>query len=159
MSYAGVDLSPEMLAAAEERFDRLERGESLREMDAQDLDFPDDRFDTVVSSLSTCMFPEPDVALREMGRVCKPDGQVFLLEHGRSDFGPLARFQDRRADARYEKMGCRCGQEPLELVARSDLSIRSSTTGVLGMTTAIEAAPNKDPDAAQDGSLSAGDER
>jgi len=104
VSYAGVDLSPEMFAAAEERFDRLERGESLREMDAQDLDFPDDRFDTVVSSLSTCMFPEPDVALREMGRVCKPDGQVFLLEHGRSDFGPLARFQDRRADARYEKM-------------------------------------------------------
>lgn len=139
--YVGIDISPEMLARADERFEELSRGGSLVEMDAQDLDFDDDSFDTVISSMSTCMFPDPVAALQEMGRVCRPDGQVLLVEHGRSSVGPIARVQDWRADARYRKTGCRWNQRPLAVVERSDLAVENTMTGLLGLVTAIEARP------------------
>lgn len=139
--YVGIDISPEMLARAEDRFESLTRGETLREMDAQDLTFDSDSFDTVISSMSTCMFPDPVVALEEMGRVCRPDGQILLLEHGGSSVGPIAWIQDWHADSRYEKTGCRWNQDPLTVVAQSGLAVKDSTGGFFGMITAIEASP------------------
>jgi len=139
--YVGVDVSPEMLRIAEETLDRLERDAVLLEMDAQSLGFPDDSFQTVVSSLSTCTFPDPVSALREMERVCAPDGRILLLEHGRSDVGPIARLQDWRADAHYRKHACRLNQDPIAVVSRAGLSVRATETGLLGVLTAIEARP------------------
>ncbi|WP_081655472.1 class I SAM-dependent methyltransferase [Halopiger goleimassiliensis] len=141
VTYVGVDISPEMLARAADRFERLRRGESLYEMNAQDLAFDDDSFDTVISSMSTCMFPDPVVALEEMARVCASDGKILLLEHGRSSVGPIARLQDWRAEPRYEKTGCRWNQEPLAVVSRSNLVVEGTTTGMLGMVTTITARP------------------
>lgn len=141
VEYVGIDISPEMLVRAEDRFEQLERGKSLVEMDAQDLDFDDDSFDTVISSMSTCMFPDPVAALDEMKRVCSPDGQILLVEHGRSSVGPLARLQDWRADARYQKTGCRWNQDPLAVVSNSELVVDSTGTGLFGMITTIEARP------------------
>lgn len=139
--YVGIDISPEMLVRAESRFEELERDETLLEMDAENLEFEDDSFETVISSMSTCMFPSPVTALDEMGRVCEPDGQVLLLEHGRSDNSVLARLQDWRADARYQKMGCQWNQEPLDIVTKSGLAVRESDSSLLGLITAIEAQP------------------
>lgn len=140
----GIDVSPEMLANARRRLERLDRVGTLWEMDAQALEFPDDSFDTVISSLSTCTFPDPVAALREMDRVCKPDGKILLLEHGRSDIGPIARFQDWRADSHYEKVGCRWNQEPLESVSMAELDVARVETALLGIITAIEARPSSD---------------
>jgi ubiquinone/menaquinone biosynthesis C-methylase UbiE len=142
--YVGIDLSPAMLAKARARFDERGFGGTLTEMDAQDLGFADDSFDTVVSSLSTCTFPDPVAALDEMARVCKPDGRVLLLEHGRSDSELLARFQEWRADAHYEKHACRWTQEPLENVEQSALTVVESEARFLGMVTIIEATPDGD---------------
>jgi ubiquinone/menaquinone biosynthesis C-methylase UbiE len=110
-------------------------------MDAQALAFPDDRSDTVISSLTTCTVPDPVAALNEMERVCAPDGRALLLEHGRSDVELVGRLQDWRADAHYEKHSCRWNQEPLETASRSDLSVEASRTGLFGVITAIRADP------------------
>ncbi|WP_436925715.1 class I SAM-dependent methyltransferase [Halosimplex amylolyticum] len=139
--YVGVDISPEMLREADEELRRLGRAGTLAEMDAQALAFPDDSFETVISSLSTCTFPDPVAALDEMNRVCEPDGQVLLLEHGRSSVELFGRFQDWRADAHYEKHSCRWNQEPLALVSQSALALRESSTRLFGVITAIRAEP------------------
>lgn len=139
--YVGIDLSGAVLTEARQRLDDGLRETTLYEMDAQSLAFPDDSFDTVISSLSTCTFPDPVEALSEMGRVCVPDGRVLLLEHGRSSVGPVARFQDWRADAHFEKHRCRWNQEPLAVVAESPLRTVESSSALLGMVTAIEARP------------------
>lgn len=143
VEYVGVDLSPAVLREADARFDELRRGETLLEMNAQALDFPDDSFDTVVTSLSTCTFPDPDAALGEMARVCRPDGRIRLLEHGRSTVGPIARFQDWRADAHYEKHGCRWNQKPVAVVAGAGLEVLSARSSALGMMTGIVARPGE----------------
>lgn len=49
----GIDLSPGMLAKAKAKAQRLQVNISLQEMDAQELQFPDHFFDTVVA---TCVF-------------------------------------------------------------------------------------------------------
>ena len=63
---------------------------------AESLPFEDDSFDTVVGTLVLCTVDDPDAAVREIGRVLKPDGRFLYLEHVRDpDEGGLARWQDR----------------------------------------------------------------
>ncbi|MFC4408348.1 class I SAM-dependent methyltransferase [Haloarchaeobius iranensis] len=138
-----VDISPEMLSKARETLAGLPVDGDLQRMDAASLSFDDDSFDTVVSALSTCTFPDPVAALREMERVCEPDGRILLVEHGLSDFGPLARYQRWRADAHYEKAGCRWTQEPLAVVEEAGLQVENARTGLLGMVTSIECRPRR----------------
>ncbi|MBX0286840.1 class I SAM-dependent methyltransferase [Haloarcula salinisoli] len=140
----GVDVSAEMVEAARAELDELRRGGTVYRMDAQDLQFPDDSFDTVISALSTCTFPDPVAALSEMARVCRPDGRVLLFEHGRSDVELLGRFQDWRADAHYEQHGCRWTQEPLAHFEGTELTVLESETLFAGMVTIIEARPAAD---------------
>lgn len=133
----GIDISEEMLAEARDELDRLDRDGTVVRMDAQALEFDDDSFETVVSSFSTCTFPDPTAALQEMERVCAPGGRILLVEHGRSDVDLIARYQAWRADAHYRKAGCRLTQEPLDVVRRAGLSIDEHETGQFGRITNI----------------------
>lgn len=53
----------------------------LKEMDAQNMDFPDNHFDEVVATFVFCSVPDPVVGLHEALRVTKPGGRLHLLEH------------------------------------------------------------------------------
>lgn len=140
-SITGVELSPAMLALARQRADALGRDVSLQEMDAARLAFPDASFDTVTSALSTCTFPDPGAALREMARVCKPDGRILLFEHGRSSWPPFAWLQDRTAQRHYHMAGCRWNQEPVDLVQYAGLSILTAERHLAGVFHTLVAAP------------------
>jgi ubiquinone/menaquinone biosynthesis C-methylase UbiE len=137
----GIDISPEMLAKAEDELERLELDGSLYRMDAEALEFPDDSFDTVISSFSTCTFPDPITALEEMGRVCTDDGRILLLEHGQSDISLIARLLEWRAEAHYEKSGCRLTQRPLQIVNSAGLTVLDTQNAFFDIITRIEAAP------------------
>ncbi len=61
---------------------------------AEALPFPDDAFDTVVSTLVLCTVPDQRAALREIRRVLRPGGRLLFIEHVRGE-GRAARWQDR----------------------------------------------------------------
>ena len=137
-----VDLSTRMLEVA--RKNAIEHGLSVNlvVMDAEKLEFADGSFDTVVSTLSTCTFPDPVKALQEMKRVCRPDGLILLLEHGHSNMPWLARYQDRNEYQHYQShSGCRWNQDPLDLVRSAGISVLKSKRNILGMFHSIEATP------------------
>ena len=138
----GIDLSPAMLASARDRTRNLGVDADLRRADAADLPFEDDAFDAVISSLSTCTFPDPVAVLREMNRVCARDGRILLLEHGRSSVGPIARFQDWWAPRHFETHGCRWNQEPVDVVAEAGLELVSVRRGALGVLTSMVVRPS-----------------
>jgi ubiquinone/menaquinone biosynthesis C-methylase UbiE len=138
-----VDMSPAMLEIARARAKRLDLKVAFATMDAERLEFPDRSFDTVVSSLSTCTIPDPVAALREMARVCRTNGRILLLEHGRSSREWLARWQDRRAPRHAEMLGCQWNREPLDLVRQSGLRLISNRRIFFGVLHTIEAAPVK----------------
>jgi ubiquinone/menaquinone biosynthesis C-methylase UbiE len=84
---------------------------------AEQLPFADGSIDTVVSTLVLCTVDAPDLALREIERVLRPDGQLLFIEHVRSDSATVARWQDRLARPwqRFAE-GCRCNRATLELM-------------------------------------------
>lgn len=137
----GVDFSAAMLEFARREADRLDMKARLLVMDAESLAFPNHSFDTVVSSLTVCTFADPVAALREMARVCRADGRVLLLEHGRSDREWLGRWQDRRADRHAKRMGCRWNREPLELIREAGLGVLAARRVFFGIFHVVEAKP------------------
>ena len=76
-----IDFSPEMLKEAAHKKARKAVSVELELMDAQSLVFADNSFDTVIGSFVFCSVPLPLKGLKELYRVCKPGGQVILLEH------------------------------------------------------------------------------
>lgn len=88
-----VELSPAMLEIARRRAGTLGREADLRVGDAQDLPFPEDRFDAVVCTLGLCTIPSPEMAVREAARVLRPGGRLLLLEHVRSPVLPVRALQ------------------------------------------------------------------
>ena len=137
-----VDLSPRMLEFARQNAIKHGLHVNLFVMDAEKLEFPDGNFDTVVSTLSTCTFPNPVKALQEIKRVCQPDGLILLLEHGHSNLPWLARFQDRHEYQHYqEHAGCRWNQDPLDLVQSAGIKVLKSRRNILGMFHSIKAMP------------------
>ena len=137
-----VDLSPNMLEIARANATKHGLKVNLAVMDAEHLEFPDGSFDTVVSTLSTCTFPDPVKALREMKRVCRPNGLILLLEHGHSNLRWLANFQDRNEYKHFqEHAGCRWNQDSLDLVQSAGIKVLRSKRNILGMFHSIEAIP------------------
>ena len=134
-----VDVSREMLRIARKRAAKLSMDVNFLLADTEALPFSDRSFDTVVSSLTTCTFPNPVIALQEMARVCRNDGKILLLEHGRSDRKWLGRWQDRLADRNVKALGCHWNREPLELVRQAGLKVNKSRLVFLGVFHQIEA--------------------
>ena len=140
----GIDVSREMLNVARERAAKLSMEVSPLLADAEALPFSNQIFDTVVSSLSTCTFPNPVGALREMARVCKPAGRILLVEHGRSNREWLARWQDRHADQFAKPLGCHWNREPLELARKAGLKVVERQRCFFGIFHRIKAEPRSD---------------
>jgi len=134
-----MDLSKEMLNVARKRAANLSMDVNFLLADAEALPFYDKSFDTVVSSLTTCTFPNPVAALREMARVCRRDGHILLLEHGRSDHEWIARWQDRRADRHAKQLGCHWNREPLELARDAGLKVIAAQRVFFGIFHELEA--------------------
>ncbi len=89
----GVDISPAMLGRAKMRRAKLGRAVDLREMDVTGLTFADHSFDGVVSTFLFCVL-EAELqlpALRELRRVCRPGGEIRILEYCLSQ-NPRRRF-------------------------------------------------------------------
>jgi ubiquinone/menaquinone biosynthesis C-methylase UbiE len=76
----GIDLSPEMLARAEERLKKHITNYSLHVADAYSLPFPDGTFDLIINNYMFDLLPERDFprVLGEFLRVLKPGGRVVI---------------------------------------------------------------------------------
>jgi demethylmenaquinone methyltransferase / 2-methoxy-6-polyprenyl-1,4-benzoquinol methylase len=72
-----LDLSFNMLAAGARGGDR---SISWVNGDAQHLPFPDEAFDVVTISFGLRNLPDPELALREFGRVTRPGGRLVVCE-------------------------------------------------------------------------------
>jgi ubiquinone/menaquinone biosynthesis C-methylase UbiE len=140
-SVVGVDLSAGMLAEARRAGVEAGRPVTLARMDAEGLAFPAATFDTVVTSLSLCTVADPARALREMARVCKPDGRIVLLEHVRSPVPPLAWLQRLLAPLQVRAMGCHLDRETIALVRDLGFTVLSERRRFFGVFRLVVARP------------------
>lgn len=82
----GIDVSREMLDQARQRVarKRLSHVDELIEMDGESMSFADGTFDKVVAMYVVSVVRDPVRLLREMQRVCRPGGDIFVVNHFRS---------------------------------------------------------------------------
>ena len=91
--------------------------------DAQELPFPDDRFDSALCTWVLCGIPEPRRALAEVARVLKPGGVLHLVEHGLAPDPGVARWQRRGNRLNRVVAGCRLDNDVAVLLAGSPLTV------------------------------------
>ena len=78
----GIDLSEDMLTKASHRVrQRGLNNVTLHQMDAQQLSFPDNSFDTIIVLYVLSVVPDADRVLSEINRVCRPGGEVIFVNH------------------------------------------------------------------------------
>ena len=139
----GIEISEKMLEQARARARELSIDGDLRLGDAQALDFPDGKFDTVVCTFSLCSIPDDGAAVAEAKRVLRPGGQMLLIEHVRS---PIRRVRvvQRMLDPLTVKFeGDHLAREPLGHLQREGFDIRQlerSKWGIVERVTAIKPA-------------------
>jgi ubiquinone/menaquinone biosynthesis C-methylase UbiE len=100
----GVDPIPEMVAAARRAADRLRlKNVQFDVAFADQVPFPSDAFDAVVSRFGVMFFPSPVDAVREMLRVLKPGRNLALAVWHFAERNPfhttLSRVMDRYIDS------------------------------------------------------------
>ena len=85
---------------------RLRHVTGLHEMDAGDLKFADGSFDTVVAMYVMTVVPDPEKVMRELSRVCRPGGEVMIVNHFSADDG-MRGWVERRMAPFADKLGWR----------------------------------------------------
>lgn len=95
LAVTGIDFSDNMLAKAQSKVQqhRLDHVQSLRQMDARQLDFADASFDVIAAMHIISVVPEPERVMAEMARVCKPGGLIVITNHFARETGFLARIE------------------------------------------------------------------
>jgi phosphatidylethanolamine/phosphatidyl-N-methylethanolamine N-methyltransferase len=146
LEIVGIDLSPEMLKKARERVDseELDNVTGLHEMDAADLRFPDNSFDTVVAMFVMTVVPDPERVMRELARVTKPGGDVLLVNHFSQQHG-MRGWVERRMAPFAEHIGWRSVFDLSRVMVSGDLELAErKSLSPLGLFTLLRFTKTRD---------------
>ena len=119
----GIDLAPDMLARAEGKI--RENGWThlkVMEMDALELQFPDDSFDYVMAFHVVTVVPDPIRMIQEAKRVCRPGGKIVIVNHFTSNF-PLLGFLTETLDPVTRRLGWRTNLRLKPFIEEAELNV------------------------------------
>ena len=93
-------------------------------LDGARLDFPDDRFDAALSTMTLCTIPDVEGALLEVRRVLKPGAAFHFLEHGLADDPRVVRNQHRLEPMQKRFAGgCHLARDMVALISGAGFEI------------------------------------
>lgn len=119
-----IDLSDSMLGEARRKVDKCGWDHiDLRQMDATELDFPDNHFDFVNAFHLVTVVPDHQKLISEMVRVCKPGGTMVIINHFQSP-RPWVSFWVNLVDPITRKMGWSTRLSLKEFLGSAKLKVR-----------------------------------
>jgi len=128
----GIDVSREMLVRARRRVEReaLANVEALVEMDAEHMSFADGSFDRVVAMYVVSVVQHPERVMAELRRVCRPGGEILVVNHVRSA-NPLLGAIEKALAPLSSKLGWHPDFELRHLTTAGCTLLEMSTVGLL----------------------------
>ncbi len=144
VNVVGIDVSTEMLAKAEKRIAKAKADHlQVKEMDAEAMDFEDNSFDKVVLMYVASVVPNPEKLMQETKRVCKPDGEIFILNHFSKE-GKMVHFFEKRLSKIAEKLGWQPDFKVEKFISENDLQVENTTpVNIFGYWTLLQVKNNK----------------
>ncbi|GBU09581.1 SAM-dependent methyltransferase [Gammaproteobacteria bacterium] len=141
----GIDLSEDMLNLAKKRvFDNQMSNVTLLQMNAEDMSFEDNQFDKVVALYVASVVPNPEKLISEMERVCKPDGELYIVNHFYSKNPFIAFFENLLNPLLTKIFGFQPGVKLDELIGRTGIEIiEQSKVNILGNWTFLKVKNTK----------------
>ena len=136
-----IDFSPAMLKQAEHKKIRKAVAVTLNLMDVQSFCYADNSFDVVIASFVFCSVPLPQKGLKELCRVCKPGGQVLLVEQVISSRPLLASLMNLINPLIRRVMGANINRNTLKQVKScgfSNVRIDADSSDVFKLIEAIK---------------------
>lgn len=118
-----IDFSKKMLQQAKKKAKAHDKEINFLEMDIQNLNFVDDYFDIIVTSCVFCSVPDPVKGLKELRRVCKPDGKIIMLEHMRTEKEPWGKVMDTFNWVSLYTWGANINRETMDNIEKADLKV------------------------------------
>ena len=146
ISLTGIDFSLGMLSHARKKANSTEEityDLNLVEMDVQNLQFQDNTFDYVVATCVYCSVPDPVKGMKEMKRVCKPDGRILLLEHMRSENAALGNLMDIMNPLTVGLWGANINRRTLENILNAGMTIIDNEELMGTVMRRLTLSPNK----------------
>lgn len=136
-----TDFSEAMLAKAKQaaKFHRIEA--DFISGDIEEMDFPNQSFDTIVSTLSMCSYEKPSLVLEKINRWCKPDGKILLMEHGISSNVMISSIQKALNPLLFRFSGCHNTRNIVDLIRKSGMTIERIESSWFDMVHRIWAKP------------------
>ena len=149
-----MDSSDQMLARARRKIRELnyERPKfACLEGDSSTLNFADNTFETIVDTFGLCSYDDPTAVLKEMSRVCKPEGKILLLEHGRSkSWDWISKYLDKHAERHAKNWGCIWNRDLDQILKESGLEIDILHTWHFGTSYYVVCKPSTHPSTTTD---------
>lgn len=127
----GIDLSADMVAAAERNISEFGGRVTARVGDVTDLPFADGTFDLIVTSFSLHHWDDVAAAVPELARVLRPGGRLYVYDFKRAPFEVLeaaARERGTFAGRPVQHTVIRTGQLHLRRCVRHVMSTDDETS-------------------------------
>lgn len=120
----GVDPDKHIWKRSEKRREALSIPVERIGLSGEAIPLEDNTADSVVVTYSLCTIPDPVKALKEMGRILRPGGEILFSEHGQSPDAGIQKWQSR-IDPIWKKLagGCHSGRNIPQLFKDAGLTL------------------------------------
>tara|TARA_B100001250_G_scaffold254907_1_gene219366 strand:- start:49 stop:672 length:624 start_codon:yes stop_codon:yes gene_type:complete len=120
----GIDPSEELIAMAKNQVKDDTPDIELIISKAEEIDFEDDFFDTILMTYTMCTISNLSEAFTELKRVIKPTGKLIFCEHGMAPDENVIKWQNR-INTFWPKIsgGCNINKEIPSIIESSGFSI------------------------------------
>lgn len=138
-----VDFSGAMLSKAKESAMASNVRATFIQSDIESITFPENSFDTIVSTLSFCGYENPVNVLESFSRWCKPGGQILLMEHGLSSNRLIGGTQKIIEPVFLRMVGCHLDRNMIDIFRQSPIHIHHIERYKFNIVHLVWASPNK----------------
>jgi phosphatidylethanolamine/phosphatidyl-N-methylethanolamine N-methyltransferase len=121
----GIDISAKMIQRARERVKAIGNGlkVDLEVMDACQMSFEDNTFDAVLSPYVITTVQDPHQFCQEIIRVCKPGGQIIIVNHSKDPDRLLGKLESI-ASPFFARIGFVTDLDVVSLVKSTEIEIQ-----------------------------------